>query len=469
MDQVEQRAASEKQDLDSVLLRFVGGTLEVRGLEHASNCIEDLKWDPRAGCFRAPASAYASVVLALRDEQLRYADDARAYDVLSGGAQGLPQARDYQEGAIAAWEENGRRGVVVLPTGSGKTLVAMLAISRAKRGTLVLAPTLELVRQWHGLLSRHFEGPIGVLGGGEHRPEALTVSTYDSAYLHMEHLGNRFGFMIFDECHHLPSESYALAAQSCIAPFRLGLTATPERADGLDASYGELVGPIIYRKEIVELSGDYLAEYRTVRLEVELSAEEQQAYETARKTYRAFIMSQGIRLGSPNGFGRFLAASGRSREGRAALEAFFEQRNIAFRAPSKMEELGKLIHSHRRDRVIVFTQDNDTAYLISRRFLVPIITHQTKTAERAEILGGLAEGRYQAVVTSKVLNEGVDVPSANVAIVVSGSGSVREHVQRLGRVLRKAKDKRAVLYEIVTAKTTETQTSERRREHLAYR
>jgi superfamily II DNA or RNA helicase len=72
-------------------------------------------------------------------------------------------------------------------------------------------------------------------------------------------------------------------------------------------------------------------------------------------------------------------------------------------------------------------------------------------------------------VTSKVLNEGVDVPSASVAIIVSGSGSVREHVQRLGRVLRKQGDKRAVLYELVAGGTAETFTSERRREHVAYR
>jgi superfamily II DNA or RNA helicase len=127
-----------------------------------------------------------------------------------------------------------------------------------------------------------------------------------------------------------------------------------------------------------------------------------------------------------------------------------------------------LLHRHRADRTLLFTQDNATAYDISRRFLVPAITHQTRVTERSEILEGLSAGRYRAVVTSKVLNEGVDVPDANVAIIVSGSGSVREHVQRLGRVLRKVGDKRAVLYELVTADTHETFTSERRREHSAY-
>ena len=121
------------------------------------------------------------------------------------------------------------------------------------------------------------------------------------------------------------------------------------------------------------------------------------------------------------------------------------------------------------DRSILFTEDNATAYAIARRFLVPVITHQTKVRERSAILAGLADGSYGAVVTSKVLNEGVDVPDANVAVVISGSGSVREHVQRLGRILRKRDGKRALLYELVTAATSEEHTSERRREHDAYR
>jgi superfamily II DNA or RNA helicase len=98
-----------------------------------------------------------------------------------------------------------------------------------------------------------------------------------------------------------------------------------------------------------------------------------------------------------------------------------------------------------------------------------VITHQTKVTERSEILAAFSAGTYGAIVTSKVLNEGVDVPDANVAVVLSGSGSVREHVQRLGRILRQREGKRALLYEIVTARTTETFTSDRRREHDAYR
>ena len=117
----------------------------------------------------------------------------------------------------------------------------------------------------------------------------------------------------------------------------------------------------------------------------------------------------------------------------------------------------------------MFTSDNATCYQISRRFLIPAITHQTKVKERSALLAHLADGTYRALVTSRVLNEGVDIPAASVAIVVSGSGAVREHVQRLGRILRPLAGKRATLYELITANTAEQYTSERRREHVAYR
>ena len=130
--------------------------------------------------------------------------------------------------------------------------------------------------------------------------------------------------------------------------------------------------------------------------------------------------------------------------------------------------LGRLLERHNGDRVIIFTHDNATVYTIARRFLVPVITHQTKTKERREVLLRFNTGAYPIVATSRVLNEGVNVPEANVAIILSGSGSVREHVQRLGRILRKSGDKEATLYEVITRGTVEEFTSNRRRQHSAY-
>jgi len=451
-------------------LVFVGGTLELRGLPEQFDGLPDgCRWDARSGSFRAPASAYAPLVLALKKLAVPIEDQARKYVELDFGIRAMREPRPFQTEALEALERGKGRGIVVLPTGAGKSHLALMAIDRWRRSTLVVAPTLDLVRQWYDLLRTNFGVDVGVVGGGEYTLHPLTVTTYDSAYLHMENLGNRFGFVVFDECHHLPAEAYSLAAQQCLAPFRLGLTATLERADGREALLSNLVGPVVYRKEIVELSGEYLADYDTECVALKLSPSERAEYEAERAVYTGFLRSQGIRMSNPQGWMEFVQRSARGAAGRRAMQAYRRQRELALAAPAKLDYLEHLLHMHRRDLTLVFTQDNATAYEISRRFLVPAITHQTKVSERSEILQRFGKGEYGVVVTSKVLNEGVDVPEANVAVIISGSGSVREHVQRLGRILRQREGKRARLYELVSANTTETFTSERRRDHAAYR
>jgi superfamily II DNA or RNA helicase len=453
----------------AVELQFVGGTLELRGLPAvAVDLPAACLWDPRSRCHRAPAVAYAELILALIAADLDYHDAARSYGELGLRLQVRPTPRPYQSDALAAWRQSRGRGVVVLPTGAGKSHVALLAMDAVQRDTLVVAPTLDLVAQWYDLIRTSFRCDVGVVGGGEYHLDKVTVTTYDSAHLHMEHFGNRFGLVVFDECHHLPGDAYSMAALSCLAPYRLGLSATPERADGRHGDLEHLVGATVLRRDVGELAGDYLADYRVEQIRVELTEEERQAYEEARAIYRAFVVRQGIRMSRPDGWAQFIMRSSVSEEGRRAMAAYQRQRQLAFAAPSKLAYVEHLLHLHRRDRVLLFTESNRPAYEMARRFLVPIITHQTRVSERSAILEGLARGTYNAIATSRVLNEGVDIPCANVGIVISGSGSVREHVQRLGRLLRRGEGKRAVLYELVASNTSEEHTSQRRREHSAY-
>lgn len=455
----------------ALALAFQGGTIRVEGARPGDPSAEALPstsvWDTRELIYRLPASAYAELILRLRARGIPYDDGARAYATLALEPKVKHEPFPYQREALEAWTAGRSRGVVVLPTGAGKTYLASIAILARQRGTLVVVPTLDLLNQWYDVLAAAFGVPVGIVGGGYHEVLDLTVTTYDSAHLHMDRLGHRFGLVIFDECHHLPSPSYTMAARMSIAPYRLGLTATPERADG--RAYDDLIGPIVYRKDITELSGSFLAAYETVRLEVPLSPEEREAYERERGEYITFLRANSIRMSEPSGWGRFLLLSSQSDTGRKAFLAYRRQRALALAAPGKIAVLARLLHAHRADRTIVFTEDNATVYQISRRFLLPAITHQTKVKERSAILAAFNEGALTAVVTSKVLNEGVNVPEANVAIVLSGSGSVREHVQRLGRILRKAEGKRAILYELVAAGTSEERVSDKRREHDAYR
>ncbi len=449
-------------------LRFDRGTLVLEG-RCAPAELAPFEQDARSNTLRAPAHRYVDCVRSLARIGATYKDEARAYQTLDTRADALPVARPYQAEALAAWLAAKSRGVVVLPTGAGKTQLAKMAIHTKQRSTLVVVPTLNLVGQWHNELHTAFGTEIGVLGGGSHSLQPITITTYDSAYLHADRIGDRWGLVVFDECHHLPGASYAHAAQSLLAPFRLGLTATPERTDGRHALTDELCGPVVYQKHITELSGEFLADYYTEILDFDLNDEEARAYEDARALYKQFVQSRGITMRSPSDWSQFVKLASTSAEGRAAMEGFRRSRTLAFGAEAKLAFCGQLLADHPNDKAIFFTQDNHTARRISQQFLVPLITHETKVAERMAILKGLTDGTYAAVVTSKVLNEGVDVPEASLAVVVSGSGSVREHVQRLGRILRRKEGKVATLYELVTRATVEGRTSERRREHDAYR
>ncbi|MBV9125093.1 MAG: DEAD/DEAH box helicase family protein [Planctomycetes bacterium] len=450
-------------------LAYEGGTLVLTGaapeqLDQLPGC----RLDSRSGVHRAEARHYRAIVELLRHRRLAYRDEARAYQPTPWPLRSSRDPFPHQTEALEAWWQQGGRGVVVLPTGTGKTHLAILAIHRAGRPALVITPTIDLLNQWYHELLLAFDVPVGLVGGGYYDLQPLTATTYDSAYLHLERWGHRFGLIVFDECHHLPGPSYLHAAVGSLAPFRLGLTATPERADGQEILLPELIGPVVYRREIKQLAGEFLAEYRTQRLYVELSPPEQEAYQKAREQYRRFVEERGISMGGPHGWQRFLQETFRSKEGRAAFLAYREQKRLALAAPAKLHLLERLLEQHRRERVLIFTYDNATVYQIARRFLVPAITHQTRIKERRQILERFHKGEYSILVTSQVLNEGVDVPAASVGIILSGTGSVREHVQRLGRLLRKHGDKQALLYEVVTRGTAEEFTSERRRQHHAY-
>src|SRR4051812_8019401 len=107
--------------------------------------------------------------------------------------------RSYQEAALNGWELAGRRGVVVLPTGSGKTLLALAAMARTGATTLCLVPTCALLDQWREELGRAHAGPIGCFGDGKHDLQAITVATFASAQRHGEQLGSRFDLLVVDE------------------------------------------------------------------------------------------------------------------------------------------------------------------------------------------------------------------------------------------------------------------------------
>ena len=446
-------------------LRYESGTLVVDA-PATSRPPGPFAWDGRTRQWRAPASAYRETVLKLRESKTAHTDLAARFDNPRLESRVAMEPRPYQREALNAWRNDGLRGVVVLPTGAGKTAVAVRAMEKAGRSTLVVVPTLALLKQWYSILSDAFGGDVtvGLLGGGYHEVTPVTVTTYDSAYIHMERYGDRFALVIYDEVHHLPAEKYAVIPSMLLAPYSLGLTATPERPDDGHERLPGLVGRIVYRRSPEDLAGTYLAPFETVRIPVELTAVERVEYEVANAVYRDFLTKHRLSMRSPEDWQRFVMVASTSHSGgREALLAARRRREIRENAERKGATLENLLKRHWSERTIVFTKSVEEVYALSRRFLIPGVTYETPARERKEILDRFKQGRYRAIIASDVLNEGVDVPEANVAVILAGSASRREYVQRLGRVLRPREGKRATLYELVTGGTGEEATSERRR------
>jgi superfamily II DNA or RNA helicase len=447
-------------------LTFDRGTLILHPPPRGKAWVDYATWDDRIEKFRIPAIAYRSLLDALHADGTAFTDAAQNYRSLELNAKLEMTPYPHQQEALEAWINAGSCGVVVLPTAAGKTYLAQLCLERMACSTLILVPTLDLMHQWYAhLLAAFPDTEVGLLGGGSHDRTPILVATYDSAAINAENLGANYGLVIFDECHHLPTDFYRVIAEYAIAPYRLGLTATPERTDGKHTELNTLIGTELYRRTPEDLAGDALAQHRIVQIKVKLSETERDRYQSFIQERNQFLQQAKISLGSANGWQEFIRASARSAAGRRAMKAHHEAKAIALGTTGKLHVLTELLAKHYPERTLVFTNDNATVYRISQDYLIPAITHQTPVKERHEILERFKSGEYKAIAASHVLNEGVDVPDARIAILLSGTGSAREYIQRLGRILRKGSgpDKLAILYEIVSEDTVEERTSQRRR------
>ena len=464
-------------------LTYDKGTIVIRGLAHIPFAI----LDPRTNVLRALALHYSHIIDYLKQSGIQYSDDVLSEETMmlsSSLSSSSPLSlREYQQRALDNWLRAGLRGCVVLPTGSGKTILGIKAIEKANAASLVVVPTLDLMDQWTTVLSKHFPNTrIGNLGGGNDDIQSITVSTYDSAYIRAPFLGNKFSLVIFDEVHHLAALGYRTIAEQMAAPFRLGLTATIEREDDLHKDLPRLVGEIVFQASPDELARDkHLASYEIERRTVEMLPDELEEYRRNMSIYQQCMKKLNFqRYAIP--LEKLIIMSGRNRTAREALLSRNKAMNVALNSRAKIEELREILAENKGVKTIIFTQHNSLVHEISDKFLIPLITHKTIKEERQDVLKGFKEGRYMAIVTSKVLDEGVDIPDAELGIILSGTGSAREFIQRLGRLLRPKpnnnsvsssatssnyKDyKKARLIEIISSETKETVTSARRKRAL---
>jgi len=417
-------------------------------------------WDGELRAWRVPADQYAGLTGRLAGDGVRISDD-----LCSRGTSlpwRLPALRWYQEAALARWHATGARGVIALPTGAGKTLVALAAIARLGVATLCLVPTRVLLDQWARTLAACSAAPIGRLGDGDHVVAPITVATYASAVSWVPRIGDRFGLVIVDEAHHVGAWCPTEIFEMLVAPARLGLTATPPDGGGALARH---VGPVVYALSVGDLVGDALADYEIVNVPIELDRDERKRYRELRGRFAAGY-SAFQRAMPDAAWSEFVRASSQTIQWRGALAAWREYRALLAYPQGKRVALREILARHRGSRALVFTADNATAYAIARELLVMPITHEIKRAERAQALAGFRSGERPVLVSSQVLDEGFDVPEADLAIVVGGTSSARRHAQRIGRVLRPRDGKRARVYELAVSETTEVSYVQRRRAGL---
>lgn len=437
----------------TVKLVFDRGTLELQNLGQSSDRrLTSATWDPRTRSMRAPAYRFGEILDELLAAELEH-ESAVTWPQPRGRFTEI-ELRPYQRAALDSWEVAGHRGIVVLPTGAGKTRIALGALASLRVSTLCLVPTRVLLHQWHGELQRVYGGGVGALGDGSRSLRPITVATYESAYRYMHRFGDRFQFLIVDEVHHFGRGQRDEALEMSVAPMRLGLTATPLTEATSREACERLIGPEVYRLGVLDLSGSYLAELELVRLELELSPTERRRYDTESSAYRDALLAF-MRAHPEATWADFARAASASEGGRRALAAFRRARAIAHYTHAKSQMVGRLLFRHRHGRCLVFTAGNHAAYALAREHLVMPITCDIAHKERERTFELFRDGALRALVSSRVLNEGLDLPEADVAIIVGGSHGEREHIQRIGRVLRPAEGKRALVYELVSRGTSE--------------
>ncbi|OQX78566.1 MAG: helicase [Bacteroidetes bacterium 4484_276] len=341
--------------------------------------------------------------------------------------------RGYQNEAVEAFYHSGREtggnGIVVLPCGSGKTIIGMGAIARISNHTLVVTTNNVAVHQWRDeLISKTDIGPadIGEFTGMDKSIKPITITTYQMLTyrkskedkfhnLDLFTLQN-WGLILYDEVHLLPAPVFR-ATVGIQAKRRMGLTATLVREDGKEDDVFALIGPKRYDVpwKVLENKG-FIAEAYCTEYRIAMGENTEMEYALANKR------------------GKF---------------------RIAAENQLKIKLVVELIENHFDDQILVIGQYISQVEKIAKDLDIPIITGKTKNEERETLYNKFRSGELKVLVVSKVANFAVDLPDASVLIQVSGTyGSRQEEAQRLGRILR-PKKKPSHFYTLVSQGTTE--------------
>lgn len=339
--------------------------------------------------------------------------------------------RKYQSDASATFvgsdANTGGHGVIVLPCGAGKTIVAIEVMARLKTHTLVLATNVTAVHQWiQEILDKTTltADEVGEYTGDAKQLRPVTVTTYqllthrtETRFTHFEKfLAAPFGLLVYDEVHLLPAPMFRLTA-ALQARRRLGLTATLVREDGRADDVFSLIGPKRYDvpwKEMEEQG--WIAQASCHEIRVEMPPEQAAQYAAAKVRERHKVAAENLR---------------------------------------KIEVVKALVEHHQGELILVIGQFLDQLDALGASLKAPVLTGKTPQRERERLFEAFRGGQVPVLVVSKVANFSIDLPDASVCIQVSGTfGSRQEEAQRLGRILR-PKERHAYFYTVVSRDTCE--------------
>jgi DNA excision repair protein ERCC-3 len=352
--------------------------------------------------------------------------------------------RDYQKGAADGVLGRGQPGTgfgtIVLPCGSGKTVVGLEVLTRLKTNTLVLTTNVAAVHQWiDELLDKTTltKDEVGEYTGDRKVIRPVTVATYqvlvwrddkEGDYPHFRLFRERnWGLIVYDEVHLLPAPVFRVTAE-LQAVRRVGLTATLVREDGAEGDVFSLVGPKRYDVPWKELEGKgWIAQAFCTEIRLELP-------EHLRIPYAVAAKREKFRIASEN--------------------------------PLKEDVVAQLVANHREDAILVIGQYLDQLERLAKVLKAPLITGSTPNAQREVLYEEFRTGKVRVIVVSKVANFAINLPDASMAIQVSGTfGSRQEEAQRLGRILR-PKKRNALFYTLVSRATSEEEFSAHRQKFL---
>ncbi|MHA1616960.1 MAG: DEAD/DEAH box helicase [Candidatus Njordarchaeales archaeon] len=375
--------------------------------------------------------------------------------------------RKYQQEILQQLKENNYRGVIVLPTGSGKTFLAIATIRELYMKTLIVVPTIDLMKQWKNRIREllGFSG-VGLYGGGQKSIQEITIATYNSArkYEFLRRSIDFFGLVIFDEVHHLPAKTFRVIAQHLLAPHRIGLTATlPKDREHLQF-FEKFVGPIIRGPSLDNLiAREILSDFSIKTIEVRLSPSTRERYRELITRYVDYIRSFTNEKEPKKAFSALIRKARRDLSALEALLTLKKARELALFPREKILVLNTLLRKHKQDKILIFTRSTSMANTISYLFGIPKIIHKTPPEVRYKLLEMLKNGKISKIVSSKVLEEGIDLPDVSIIIIVSGTSSDKEFIQRIGRALRYRVNKRALIYELITNLKYEKKISRKRK------